>query len=340
MMAPGVDMEETEDDRAEFEETLGGYACPEAGTTAVNHAGDFPGQISCGCETVGIHPDIAAEPLCRLCVEDNTEFFYYRVEGVCGCVMRDDFASSNGCLAMGECYPDPSCAPEGNVVFGDFDGDGDEEIISASCEAHSDCPEIIPFCYFTEEGGECTVCEECEYYHDGIDGTCGICGDGYPSIEGNPERDVVECESHDDCDEFCYAGQCDSCDACEYCEDGIDGTCGYCGDGFPTMEEGPCESEKYQMYRKKIQDQLDEEGETQTPEEMETNIKIVAMLAEEDEKKKAMAKDDDDIEVKVVDALRKAGKKNKQGMTEEDIGEKLIEGLAMMVEQLSESDLE
>merc|ERR1711884_459562 len=100
--AAGVDMEETEDDGAEFEETLGGYACPEAGTIAVNHADEFPGQISCGCETVGfgMEPDIIAEPSCRLCVE-----------GVCGCIMRDDFASSNGCLAMGECYPDPTCAP-------------------------------------------------------------------------------------------------------------------------------------------------------------------------------------------------------------------------------------
>merc|ERR1719445_290524 len=91
--------------------------------------------------------------------------------------------------------------------------------IASSCDAHSDCPEIIPFCYFTEEGGECTVCEECEYYHDGIDGTCGPCGD--PTIEDNPD----------------YKFECDSCG------DGIDGTCGDCGDGFPTMEEGPCESE-------------------------------------------------------------------------------------------------
>merc|ERR1712048_1357955 len=209
--------------------------------------------------------------------------------------------------------------PEGNVVFGDFDGDGDEEIISASCEAHSDCPEIIPFCYFTEEGGECTVCDEC--------------------------------------DEFCYAGQCDSCDACEYCEDGIDGTCGYCGDGFPSMEEGPCEDArlfsmkqpmmgksdrksdaKYQKAKKMVEDQLEAEGETETEEEEETNIKIVMELEEEDEKKKGkrMSKDDDEIEAEVVDALRKAGKKNRQGMTEKDIGEKLIEGLTMMLEELSE----
>merc|ERR1711933_37485 len=83
--------------------------------------------------------------------------------------------------------------------------------IASSCDAHSDCPAIIPFCYFTEEGGPC----------------------GDPTIEDNPDY-KFECDSHDDCDEFCYNGQCDSCSECHYCADGIDGTCGDCGDGFPT----------------------------------------------------------------------------------------------------------
>merc|ERR1712039_973692 len=44
------------------------------------------------------------------------------------------------------------------------------------------------------------------------------------------------------------------------------------------------------------------------------------------------------IESRVVDALRKAGEENEQGMTEQDIGEKLVEGLAMMVDQVSDDE--
>ena len=87
------------------------YACPESGTVPVNHGGDFPGRISCGCEPTGEHADITAEPLCRMCREGNTEYWYYRVDGECMCVDRDTFASSTGCLAKGTCAPDPTCAP-------------------------------------------------------------------------------------------------------------------------------------------------------------------------------------------------------------------------------------
>merc|ERR1712157_118270 len=38
------------------------------------------------------------------------------------------------------------------------------------------------------------------------------------------------------------------------------------------------------------------------------------------------------------DALRKAGEENEQGMTEQDIGEKLVGGLAMMVDQVSDDE--
>jgi len=48
------------------------------------------------------------------------------------------------------------------------------------------------------------------------------------------------CTSHQECDEFCYEGQCAPCDECHYCWDGIDDTCGTCGDGFPT-EGDACE---------------------------------------------------------------------------------------------------
>jgi len=50
------------------------------------------------------------------------------------------------------------------------------------------------------------------------------------------------CSSHASCGagEFCFDGGCSSCDECHFCDDGVDGTCGSCGDGFPTMEDGPC----------------------------------------------------------------------------------------------------
>jgi len=85
------------------------YACPESGTVPVNHGGDFPGRISCGCEPTGEHADVTAEPLCRLCRADDSEYWYYRVDGECMCVDRDTFASSTGCLAKGTCAPDPTC---------------------------------------------------------------------------------------------------------------------------------------------------------------------------------------------------------------------------------------
>merc|ERR1712048_1072383 len=46
---------------------------------------------------------------------------------------------------------------------------------------------------------------------------------------------------------------------------------------------------------------------------------------------------DDDIESRVVDALRKAAEENQQGMTKQDIGEMLVEGLTMMLDEDSPS---
>ena len=51
---------------------------------------------------------------------------------------------------------------------------------SQNCASHSDCPSHLPFCY----EGECTSCDECHYCADGIDETCGPCGN--PIFEEGP----------------------------------------------------------------------------------------------------------------------------------------------------------
>ena len=76
------------------------------GTVPVNEE-DIPGKISCGCDEPSMEKEPAPE--CVPCQEDSTEFFWYRVNGVCTCLERDDFASSGGCLAVGTCVPDPTC---------------------------------------------------------------------------------------------------------------------------------------------------------------------------------------------------------------------------------------
>jgi len=116
--------------------------------------------------------------------------------------------------------------------------------MSEGCSSHDDCSGDTPFCY----SGQCDSCQECHFCHDGIDGTCGPCGDGFPTMEdgpcGEPHEGGQFCMSHSDCQgdtPFCYEYQCDSCAECHFCHDGVDGTCGSCGDGFPTLEDGPCE---------------------------------------------------------------------------------------------------
>jgi len=50
---------------------------------------------------------------------------------------------------------------------------------TGACNSHSECGSSAPFCY----EGRCAPCSECHYCHDGIDDTCGPCGDGYPTRE-------------------------------------------------------------------------------------------------------------------------------------------------------------
>jgi len=128
--------------------------------------------------------------------------------------------------------------------------------VSVSCDEHSDCPSLIPFCYVDGESfgvmnGICTVCDECDSYDAGIDGTCGPCGKGYPTSENKADERL------------------------------------FSGFSFSRLVSGS---------------------------------------------------GDKDIESRLVDALRKAGEENEQGMTEQDIGEKLVEGLTMMVDQVSDDE--
>jgi hypothetical protein len=86
------------------------YTCPRSGTVPINHRGDFPGRITCGCERTG-EPDhyFTAEPLCRMCKADE-QYWAYRVDGQCQCV-KTTGAGHTDCLAKGTCAPDPTCAP-------------------------------------------------------------------------------------------------------------------------------------------------------------------------------------------------------------------------------------
>merc|ERR1712207_70051 len=148
-----------------------------------------------------------------------------------------------------------------------------------------------------------------------------------PCYIGNPDRDndndadvtvsnivikdevEVSCDERSDCPAilpFCFAegesfgvlnGICTVCDECESYDDGIDGTCGPCG------KPG----------------------------------KGYLTMEKEPSKDERLFSGDDDIESRLVDALRKAGEENKQGMTEQDIGEMLVEGLTMMLDEDSPS---
>merc|ERR1712129_68023 len=91
-------------------------------------------------------------------------------------------------------------------------------------------------------------------------------------------------------------------------------------------------------YKRLIRKQLDEENEDETDEEMDANVKVVMQLAREAVAKKGkvnVVNDDDasdtDIESQVIDALRKAGKANPDGMSEKVLGEKIMEGLDALI---------
>ena len=86
------------------------HTCPRAGTVPINHRGDNPGRITCGCEKTGVADHyFAAEPLCRMCKADEA-YWAYRVDGQCQCV-KTTGAGRTDCLEKGTCEPDPTCAP-------------------------------------------------------------------------------------------------------------------------------------------------------------------------------------------------------------------------------------
>ena len=86
------------------------HTCPRAGTVPINHRGDNPGRITCGCEKTGVADHyFTAEPLCRMCKADES-YWAYRVDGQCQCV-KTTGAGRTDCLEKGTCAPDPTCAP-------------------------------------------------------------------------------------------------------------------------------------------------------------------------------------------------------------------------------------
>ena len=90
------------------------YTCPRAGTVPINHRGDNPGRVTCGCEKTGVADHyFTAEPLCRMCKADES-YWAYRVDGQCQCV-KTTGAGRTDCLEKGTCEPDPTCAPVINV---------------------------------------------------------------------------------------------------------------------------------------------------------------------------------------------------------------------------------
>eukprot|EP00493_Phyllostaurus_siculus_P020282 UN20607 len=170
------------------------------------------------------------------------------------CMSHDDcsgetpFCYSGHCDSCQECHfchdgIDGTCGSCGDGFPTQEDGPcGEAHEGGQFCMSHSDCSGDAPFCY----EHHCDVCEECHFCHDGIDGTCGPCGAGFPTMEDGPcgESHGQFCMSHSDCQgdtPFCYEYHCNSCAECHFCHDGVDGTCGSCGDGFPTLEDGPCE---------------------------------------------------------------------------------------------------
>ena len=86
------------------------HTCPRAGTVPINHRGDNPGRITCGCEKTGVADHyFTAEPRCRMCKADES-YWAYRVDGECQCV-KTTGAGRTDCLEKGTCAPDPTCAP-------------------------------------------------------------------------------------------------------------------------------------------------------------------------------------------------------------------------------------
>jgi len=151
------------------------------------------------------------------------------------------------CGSCGDGFPLSGETCVANVWNAPYSDEGTVECVSsADCEDASFCQ---------SHNKLCAACSECHLCHDGVDETCGSCGDGFPLQEdsGNCGVDWVECSSSADCtdatkpfcyqrEDFLYTAYCAECSECHVCHDGADETCGSCGDGFP-LHGGLCEGQ-------------------------------------------------------------------------------------------------
>merc|ERR1712129_84745 len=183
------------------------------------------------------------------------------------------------------------------------------------CAAHSDCESNLPFCY----DGECAPCSECHYCHDGIDGTCGECGRGYPTVEDRSTyvgqytkswREFYACEYEDMTSEeividalrkggmleidIAKVTQNKGLSANSYSAKTVNSKA--MDDEFIAAENAKEKENSYSAksliskamgddmseYRKIIQQELDEEGDSEIEEEMESQLKVIAQLANEE----------------------------------------------------------
>merc|ERR1712129_234811 len=182
------------------------------------------------------------------------------------------------------------------------------------CAAHSDCESNLPFCY----DGECAPCSECHYCHDGIDGTCGECGRGYPTVEDRSTyvgqytkswREFYACEYEDMTSEEIVIdalrkGGMSEIDIAKVTQNKGLSANSYSAktvnskameDEFIAAENAKEKENSYSAkssmskamgddmseYRKIIQAELDEEGDSETEAEMESQLKVIAELANE-----------------------------------------------------------
>ena len=92
---------------------------------------------------------------------------------------------------------------------GSGDGYSNTETTGEYCQVHDDCPASHPFCFITDDGdvmnpadryGSCASCDECHYCFDGVDWTCGGCGEGYPVHENVESCSGHSTDSGDDAD--------------------------------------------------------------------------------------------------------------------------------------------
>jgi len=115
---------------------------------------EIPNLHDCGCES-------SMEMYCNHDDQPGVGECEY-----CPSVLEGDACNTRGLNLHGEQSCNMYCTSE-----------------STPCAAHSDCPAEMPFCY----DGECDLCSECHYCHDGVDGGCG------PSCDGPTMEDGVDC---------------------------------------------------------------------------------------------------------------------------------------------------